>query len=98
MGWKPDEFWHCTPSFFFQCYIGYRESENTRLELSMRLSRLIAYYAVDPHNRPKRITDIFEMPGDFVKQWPKIDPEALARFNAQADEALKELQEKRNAK
>lgn len=101
MGWKPDEFWNCTPSFFYQCYTGFRDAEAERANSNWAQARLIAYYAVAPHAKPHfRITDIFMLPHERAEQEAffaqKPDPVTLARFNEEADielaRLLKEIQ------
>ena len=101
MGWKPDEFWNCTPSWFYQCYAGYSDAQNAREMSALRQTRLIAFYCVaGPRIQGRfKMTDVFELPGDNDgPKWESIDPERLKRFNEQADAALAELAEKRKLK
>jgi hypothetical protein len=91
MGWRPDDFWFSTPSFFFAALAGHMEQERDRTHAGLNQARLIAYYAIAPHlEKGKRLSfsDIVRLPGDDEAEAARFDEvtqEELDKFNAAAD-------------
>ena len=91
MGWKSDEFWFSTPSFFYSALRGHMEQERDRFHQNLAAARIVAYYAVAPHlekGKGLKLSDIITLPGDDIQETPQFEQvtaEELAAFSALAD-------------
>jgi hypothetical protein len=90
MGWRPDDFWFSTPSFFYAAYVGHLEQERDRNHAGLNQARLVAFYALASNRDVKslRFSDIVRLPGDAETEAARFDEvtqEELDKFNAAAD-------------
>lgn len=97
MGWKPDEFWFSTPSFFYAAFAGHMEQERDRFHQGLAAARIVAYYAIAGHldkNNGLKLSDIVRLPGDDQEQEARFDPisaEELEAFSKKADRAYEQI-------
>lgn len=98
MGWSERDFLSATPSYFFNAYRGHIEQEKERTITQMALTRQVAYHSLLPHIEKGKSIDlkeIFLLPGEEIPepfQVEVIDPEAIEKFNREADEILARMQ------
>lgn len=93
MGWGPDVFWSCTPSYFYHAATGWRSMEESRNKNDWQRARVVSFFSYLPHDgKTRRITDLFQLPGDEAAkpQRTQVDAETLKRFNEAADAVFAE--------
>jgi len=97
MGWKADDFWFCTPSFFYAAYAGHMEQERDSMYQGLAQARIVAYYAlyaphVDLKNKSFSFSDIVELPGDKKEAvFPELTKEQIEEFSRKADRGFENL-------
>ena len=94
MGWKADDFWFCTPSYFYAAFYGHTEQERDRANEQLRAARIVAYYTFLPHiekGRSFSFSDIVELPGDKKEAvFPELTKEQIEEFSRKADRGFKQ--------
>jgi len=96
MGWKADDFWFCTPSYFYAAFYGHMEQERDRHHQQLAAARIVAYHAlyaphVDLKNRSFSYSDIVKLPGDEKEAvFPELTKEQIEEFSRKADRGFKQ--------
>jgi hypothetical protein len=94
MGWKADDFWFCTPSYFYAAYNGHLEQERDRFHQQLAAARIVAYYAIAPHldkGKSLSFSDIVKLPGDEKEAvFPELTKEQIEEFSRKADRGFKQ--------